>query len=495
MNWFRNFLVALLLGAVGAALIGSPSAGWAAAEPAASDWAATAQAKLRLVSAVTGSGGAKSVPLGLQFQLAPGWKTYWRSPGDAGIPVSLDWSGSANLAGADIAWPVPRRFTLFGLDTFGYEDEVVFPIAARPADPAKPLTLRLKVDYLVCEKICIPQSADLALDLPASAPAPSDFAQLIDRYQEPGAGRRQRPWAQPRLHPCGGRGGQSAPRRLGAFRFAAGRPGSLRRGAGRALFPGPESGPRARRAGCALHHRRQARRQGPGAGRHAAAADGRRRHARPRGQGGAGAGDGRLGLDHGAAGGPPGRPHPQSHALRAAGAVAEAAGLRRPWRDAARARAPQFPGECGGGAGELPPAGGPGGRVQIRGACRRLGLPVPAAAVPRRHGPSGHGLRRQSLGLLRGPAAGLRRDLGQRLQPPRAAGRFLHRRLRNLARHPLHRALPGDGPGLRAGRRAGGDLRDFPGAGPGAGRALSAAWPPLPPWPAICRGRGPGWSG
>ena len=190
MNWFRNFLAGLLLlNTATAALVGSSSSGWAA-EPAASDWAATAQAKLRLVSAVTGSAGAKSVPLGLQFQLAPGWKTYWRSPGDAGIPVSLDWAGSTNLAGADMAWPVPRRFTLFGLDTFGYEDEVVFPIAARPADPAKPLTLRLKVDYLVCEKICIPQSADLALDLPASAPAPSDFAQLIDRYQSrvPGDG-------------------------------------------------------------------------------------------------------------------------------------------------------------------------------------------------------------------------------------------------------------------------------------------------------------------
>ena len=156
MNWFRIFLAGLLL--LGAA---ATSTTGRAAEPAASDWAATAQAKVRLVSAVTGSGGAKSVPLGLQFQLAPGWKTYWRSPGDAGIPASLDWTGSTNLAGADMAWPVPRRFTLFGLDTFGYEDEVVFPIAARPADPAKPLALRLKVDYLVCEKICIPQSADL----------------------------------------------------------------------------------------------------------------------------------------------------------------------------------------------------------------------------------------------------------------------------------------------------------------------------------------------
>ena len=159
----------------------------------ASDWAATSQAKVRLVSAVTGSGGAEAVPLGLQFTLSPGWKTYWRSPGDAGFPVTVDWTGSTNLASAGFAWPVPHRFTLFGLDTFGYEDEVVFPIAAKLVDPGQPLGLRLKVDYLVCEKICIPYTAHLALDLPASAPGPTQFAQLIDRYASrvPGDGTTQ----------------------------------------------------------------------------------------------------------------------------------------------------------------------------------------------------------------------------------------------------------------------------------------------------------------
>ncbi|MEA2780678.1 MAG: suppressor for copper-sensitivity [Rhodospirillaceae bacterium] len=156
--------------------IGSASAG------PASDWAATAQSKVRLIAAVEGNGGAKTLPLGLQFQMQPGWKTYWRSPGDAGLPASLDWSGSTNLADAHLAWPAPQRFTLFGLDTFGYEDEVVLPIEARPADPTKPLALRLKVDYLVCERICIPMSARLSLALPAGPPRPSEFAQLIDRY-------------------------------------------------------------------------------------------------------------------------------------------------------------------------------------------------------------------------------------------------------------------------------------------------------------------------
>ncbi|HEY2891313.1 MAG TPA: protein-disulfide reductase DsbD domain-containing protein [Dongiaceae bacterium] len=158
--------------------------GVARAEPA-SAWVTTDQTKLRLISAVTaignGSGGG-TVPLGLQITLVPGWKTYWRSPGDAGFPVSLDWKGSTNLASADLAWPVPHRFTLFGLDTFGYEDEVVFPIAAKPTNPAEPMGLRLKVNYLVCEKVCIPYSANLSLDLSTGAAGPSEFAQLIDRY-------------------------------------------------------------------------------------------------------------------------------------------------------------------------------------------------------------------------------------------------------------------------------------------------------------------------
>jgi len=173
----RNFVTIFLL-----AVLLCLANGMARAEPASS-WVTTDQTKLRLISAVTAIGnGSGTVPLGVQFTLVPGWKTYWRSPGDAGFPVSLDWTGSTNLASADLAWPVPHRFTLFGLDTFGYEDEVVLPIAAKPANPAEPMGLRVKVKYLVCEKVCIPYSANLALDLPAGAAGPSEFAQLIDRY-------------------------------------------------------------------------------------------------------------------------------------------------------------------------------------------------------------------------------------------------------------------------------------------------------------------------
>jgi len=82
------------------------------AEEAASPWFTTEQGRVRLVAAEPSVGAADTVWLGLQFELAPHWKVYWRSPGDAGYPPHLDWAGSENLAGAAVAWPAPERFTV-----------------------------------------------------------------------------------------------------------------------------------------------------------------------------------------------------------------------------------------------------------------------------------------------------------------------------------------------------------------------------------------------
>jgi suppressor for copper-sensitivity B len=155
-----------------------------------SAWARTEQAQVRLVSAVEGTGTAESFRVGLQFVLQPGWKTYWRSPGDAGFPVKVDWKGSENVASATMAWPAPHRFSLFGLETFGYDHEVVFPVAVRPQTPSAPVALKAHVDYLVCADICIPYTADLKLSVPGGPASPSDQLQLIDRYanQVPGDG-------------------------------------------------------------------------------------------------------------------------------------------------------------------------------------------------------------------------------------------------------------------------------------------------------------------
>jgi suppressor for copper-sensitivity B len=170
-----------LIAAAALAFAVSPGAD-ARADTAASEWARTDQTGVRLVAAAQATGSGETARLGLQFRLEPGWKIYWRSPGDAGFPPKPDWTGSRNLRSAEFRWPAPERFELFGLDTFGYGDEVVLPIEARLETPAAPLNLKLALDYLVCEKICIPYQATLALDLPAGSAGPSPHAHLIDRF-------------------------------------------------------------------------------------------------------------------------------------------------------------------------------------------------------------------------------------------------------------------------------------------------------------------------
>ena len=146
-----------VLGTLAAILwLAGASAAIAATDPGASAWYETDQGKVRLIAASTAVGDGAAVQLGLEFRLAPGWKVYWRSPGDAGLPPTLDWAGSANLAGAEISWPAPRRFSAYGLETIGYEDAVVLPIAAHLAEPGKTLSLRAAIQYLTCKEICIP---------------------------------------------------------------------------------------------------------------------------------------------------------------------------------------------------------------------------------------------------------------------------------------------------------------------------------------------------
>jgi DsbC/DsbD-like thiol-disulfide interchange protein len=118
----------------------------------------------------------------LHLSLAPGWKTYWRSPGDAGIPPSFDWTGSENLRAVTFHWPRPHVFELNGMKTVGYHEELVLPIEVAPVDPAQPVRLKGTVDLGVCSDICIP--ATLAFDATVGgkgAPDPVIAAALDDR--------------------------------------------------------------------------------------------------------------------------------------------------------------------------------------------------------------------------------------------------------------------------------------------------------------------------
>ncbi|MDA0261568.1 MAG: protein-disulfide reductase DsbD family protein [Proteobacteria bacterium] len=135
--------------------------------------------QVRLVSVTTATGDAQTVQLGLQIKMKPGFKTYWRSPGDAGIPPSFDWSGSHNLTAARVSWPAPERFVLGGLSTFGYADEVVLPIEVALSAPGQPLNANLRLVYGVCKDICVLGEAELALTVPSGIGSKTPHHDLV----------------------------------------------------------------------------------------------------------------------------------------------------------------------------------------------------------------------------------------------------------------------------------------------------------------------------
>lgn len=165
-------------------------AGAKGALAAAGKWAKSDLIEARLVAASEGTGNLAQLPLAVEIKIKDGWKTYWRSPGEAGLAPSLDWTGSENLQSAEISWPVPSRFSLFGLQTFGYAKYLALPIAATVREPGKPLELTARLDVLVCADVCVPQNLPVSLSLPAGGAAPGPEAQIVARAQSlvPGGG-------------------------------------------------------------------------------------------------------------------------------------------------------------------------------------------------------------------------------------------------------------------------------------------------------------------
>lgn len=91
----------------------------------------------------------------LRFDLAPGWKTYWREPGSNGIAPTFNWTGSENLAQVGILWPTPKVYQAYGTRTIGYKDQLILPIVLRPDNPSKPISVQLQMDFGVCEDVCV----------------------------------------------------------------------------------------------------------------------------------------------------------------------------------------------------------------------------------------------------------------------------------------------------------------------------------------------------
>ena len=137
----------------------------------------------RLVSAVEATGDLKVLPLGVEFTLAPGWKIYWRTPGEAGLAPVIDLSSSATAGlTAQFRWPLAKRFDAFGFDNFGYENIVILPLDVTGHVPGAAVQLTADLEALACADICVPLMASLELRLPDGAATPSRHAQVMAQY-------------------------------------------------------------------------------------------------------------------------------------------------------------------------------------------------------------------------------------------------------------------------------------------------------------------------
>ena len=121
--------------------------------------------------------------MALRLTLAPGWKTYWRSPGEAGIPPDFDWTGSRNMRAVDLHWPRPEVFEFNGMQTIGYDRELVLPIEVWPRDAGAAVEVRVRVDLGVCRDVCVPATLSVSAELPTivAPPDPAIRAALRDR--------------------------------------------------------------------------------------------------------------------------------------------------------------------------------------------------------------------------------------------------------------------------------------------------------------------------
>jgi DsbC/DsbD-like thiol-disulfide interchange protein len=143
-----------------------------------SPWQRDGHSAVRLLA---GSRSGAVLMGGVAFQLQPGWKTYWRTPGDSGVPPRFDFSKSENIEAVTVLWPAPTKFDDgAGGYSLGYHDQVVLPLRIVAKNADKPVTLRADINYAVCEKLCIPveASAELAIASVASTEDSALFAAL-----------------------------------------------------------------------------------------------------------------------------------------------------------------------------------------------------------------------------------------------------------------------------------------------------------------------------
>jgi DsbC/DsbD-like thiol-disulfide interchange protein len=156
-------------------LLAALSATLPSAAQTASDWIEGFNNKIRLLAGSAARPGGEARPYAaIEIEMPPGWKTYWRAPGEAGgIPPEFDFSGSENLARATVLYPAPKKLADKAGVTFGYKDHVIFPVAVDAQEKARPVLLKVRATYGVCKELCVPAEAELSISV-TSNPAEAD---------------------------------------------------------------------------------------------------------------------------------------------------------------------------------------------------------------------------------------------------------------------------------------------------------------------------------
>jgi DsbC/DsbD-like thiol-disulfide interchange protein len=147
----------------------------AAAANDASGWDGDARSAVRLIAASTSLPATEPIRAGLEIRLRPGWHTYWRYPGDAGVPPRFDFGRSQNVKSVTVLWPAPRRIAEQGLNVIGYTESVILPLVVVPENGAIPAVLHVNLEYAVCEKLCVPAEGSAQLLL-AGGPSTQNIA-------------------------------------------------------------------------------------------------------------------------------------------------------------------------------------------------------------------------------------------------------------------------------------------------------------------------------
>jgi DsbC/DsbD-like thiol-disulfide interchange protein len=142
-----------------------------AAAQDATAWQREAHAETRLIA-----GSPQTTPngsvlrAGIEIRLDPGWKTYWRYPGDTGVPPTFDFGQSQNVKSTTVQWPAPEAFSDgAGGHSIGYVGDIILPLMITPANATQPATLRVKFNYAICGTLCVPAEATLEISLPGNS--------------------------------------------------------------------------------------------------------------------------------------------------------------------------------------------------------------------------------------------------------------------------------------------------------------------------------------